>query len=371
VRPRGRAVVVVMALAGAALLQVGYTRAQDADVESSAGPADALAPSYVEATVEKWPPRPRLTAIRMMRKYGPPHEVSPSQLVWRHSAPWKRIVVMRDEIRHDFPRPHLDHLAQTLDYRVSARKVGELAEFDGSLRVDRTAGELTARCNSEEMNRLVLNLAHDIVIGRTRAAEARELLVETERKFSLGEEPKYVAALQFEPSTSAGGDAERPAAPEPGHRASAAGDVRQQTVGLLLAIAESQVDETREAAREAEDVGTRTLARVIQDGGQQTRRATLELAQRLGVVPVEGDDAELLRAEGMASLAKVLQAEGDAYGAAYVNHIVRSEMRALDAIDKRLRIEHDPDLRSHLELVRGIAAAQLNRALWAGRNGES
>jgi hypothetical protein len=375
VTTHGRAVAVATALATLSLLESRHARAQQAEAAADVAVADAasgegILAASVEAFLQRWPPRPRLTAYKMVRKYGPPQEAAPSRLVWYASAPWKRIVVMRDEVRHDFPRPHLDHLVQTLDYRVPARKVDDLAAFDGSLLVDRTAGELAASCDSEEMNVLTLNLAHDIVIGRRKVADARELLVETERAFALGEAPKSMAALQFVPATGQGGDPDRPAEGWPRASASSA-DARRETLGLLVALAESQIDETREAARDAQDVEVRTLARTIQAGSQQARSATLELGQRLELAPLEGSEAEALRAESISSLAVVLRSEVDVYGGAYVSHLVRSEVRALDVLDERLRAEQDPTLRKHLALIRELVAAQLNRALALRRAGES
>jgi hypothetical protein len=40
-----------------------------------------------------------------------------------------------------------------------------LARFDGSVIVERTTGEVSARCHDEEANSLALNLMHDIVVG--------------------------------------------------------------------------------------------------------------------------------------------------------------------------------------------------------------
>ena len=48
-------------------------------------------------------------------------------------------------------------------------EVLDLARFDGSVIVERTRGEIGARCDKEEMNYLALNLAHDIVTGATES----------------------------------------------------------------------------------------------------------------------------------------------------------------------------------------------------------
>ena len=48
-----------------------------------------------------------------------------------------------------------------------------MAQFDGSVIPERTAGEVSARCHDEEANSLALNLMHDIVTGAKTAEEAR------------------------------------------------------------------------------------------------------------------------------------------------------------------------------------------------------
>lgn len=43
------------------------------------------------------------------------------------------------------------------------------------MRVERTRGELAARCDKEEMNYLALNLANDIATGKVDVDEARRI----------------------------------------------------------------------------------------------------------------------------------------------------------------------------------------------------
>ncbi len=55
----------------------------------------------------------------------------------------------------------------------------KLAQFDGSVVVERTRGELAARCADERANNLALNLAHEIIIARKSCEEARRFHAET------------------------------------------------------------------------------------------------------------------------------------------------------------------------------------------------
>src|SRR5207237_4224113 len=88
--------------------------------------------------------------------------------------PWKRIVATRTYYRHEYPKPHIDCIESLIDYQVPVDKYSELAQFDGSVICERTAGEVSARCHDLEANFLAINLMHDIVTGAKTAREARE-----------------------------------------------------------------------------------------------------------------------------------------------------------------------------------------------------
>ena len=79
-------------------------------------------------------------------------------------------------------------VSQTINYDVPPEKLPELAEFDGSLIVYRTAGQVTASCDNESANFLAVNLMHDIVTGRRTAEEARKELAEQQAAWLLNRE---------------------------------------------------------------------------------------------------------------------------------------------------------------------------------------
>ena len=79
---------------------------------------------------------------------------------------------------HAFPAPHIDSVESVLDYRVPPEQVSALAAFDGSVIVERTAGEVSARCHDEQANLLALNLVHDLVTGAKDVQEARAYYAE-------------------------------------------------------------------------------------------------------------------------------------------------------------------------------------------------
>ena len=76
-------------------------------------------------------------------------------------------------------------------------KFSDLARYDGSVIAERTKGEISARCDKEEMNLLALNLANDVVNGRKSVDEARQFYADTAVAAMKGEKPTYTTALQF------------------------------------------------------------------------------------------------------------------------------------------------------------------------------
>ncbi|MBC8173060.1 MAG: hypothetical protein H7X71_04055, partial [Chitinophagales bacterium] len=99
--------------------------------------------------LENYPERPRLAIQEMIVKYGAPVEVSSESVVWHNAGPYKRIMVTKKEVPHDFPLPHMDFLEHTVSYNVPTDKVDDLVAFDASMTVNKTAGEMSARCDLE------------------------------------------------------------------------------------------------------------------------------------------------------------------------------------------------------------------------------
>jgi len=162
------------------------------------GTARRLDQSVVDQILMFWPDMPRTVARKVIERYGPPNEGIDSLLIWYGTGLWKRTIVYRDEVPHNFPKPHTDLLEQFIDYRVPPDKLDDLAAYDGSVIPERTKGEISARCDMEEMNVLALNLAHDIVTGRSSVEEARKTYAETATAFILGRSSPYTETLQFE-----------------------------------------------------------------------------------------------------------------------------------------------------------------------------
>ena len=144
-------------------------------------------------------------------RYGQPDEYSESRLIWYETPDgWKRTELFSEEVPHEFPSSHTDFLEQSVDYKVPVEMFSPLAEFDGSVIVDRTKGELSARCAGTTMNFVAINLAHDIVTGKRSVQEARDEYTRLYTAYKQGEHPPYTTGFQFELPHGETGDPDRP-----------------------------------------------------------------------------------------------------------------------------------------------------------------
>ncbi|MBA2647117.1 MAG: hypothetical protein H0U81_09985 [Pyrinomonadaceae bacterium] len=85
---------------------------------------------------------------------------------------------------------------------------------DGSVIVERTKGEVSARCDMEAANILALNLMNDIVTGKCDAEKAREIYSEVTGAYVLNQPAPYAEKLQFEVPSGDTADADK--TPKPG-----------------------------------------------------------------------------------------------------------------------------------------------------------
>lgn len=151
----------------------------------------------LEDITAEWPAPSKEAITAMKDKYGSPSSVTENMVVWEQTEPFNRTVVFKEQINHLFPVQHSDVLMQTVSYRVPLDKVGQLAEFDGSLIVDRTKGTISSRNNKEEMNILALNLADKIIKGETTVEQARREYKSNAELILAGRTSPLVSKLRF------------------------------------------------------------------------------------------------------------------------------------------------------------------------------
>lgn len=163
--------------------------------------------AWVQKNLVGWPKMSMAVATDLITRYGLPHESNSRRLTWYDNGPWKRTVLHREEIQHNFPLPHKDILEQTVSYRVPLAKVADLVKYDGSLVIDRTRGELTVHCDNERSNILTLNIADNIVTGDRNVEQALAYHAQVVRGVQTGEPETYPDKLRFkEPPAAATAD---------------------------------------------------------------------------------------------------------------------------------------------------------------------
>lgn len=166
--------------------------------ETQRGAELTVNPAEAAKIIDGWPEAQKKVAEQMLAKYGHPNEATPARLTWHRNAPWKRTEITSDVVVHNWPTVHSDFLTQTIDYRVPPQIISAVAEFDGSVVVDRTRGEVSARCDSEAANVLAMNLVHEIVTGKRDVTAARNTSEQNTVAYNLGRDAPYAERLLFE-----------------------------------------------------------------------------------------------------------------------------------------------------------------------------
>ncbi len=359
---------------------------------AAAAPMVRMDRSSVERMLAEWPNRPKLSAHRTMEKYGMPDEATEVRLVWHNKTPWKRIMVVREEIPHLFPRLHMDYLYMTINYHVPAGKSDDLIEFDGSVLIDRTKGELTARCDVEEADILTLNLAHDIVTGRKSVAQARRAFAMTEAELLMGRRSPLVNALQFPVAAVPALDTDKPQIPGsplpsgetnalsltqaqmPPHArmpmpadrmpmASSAGMGDTEIMGFVAVINLNEIEAAMDAEKKAASPQVRQFAQMIHMHHGANLTEAMMLAAKMKTAPLWTPAVDQLNREAAGKLAQVVRLDGQAFDRAWIALQVEAHAKALAMIDGQLLPgAKNAPLREHLTKTRTTVAAHLEEA---------
>ena len=158
-----------------------------------------------------WPKASKDAAMFMTKKYGAPMHMNAHMAMWGQTGQWKRTVVYNYEVQHDFPMPHTDVMQQFIDYKVPLDKYDDLAMYDGSVVVERTNGEISARCDKEAANFLAINLAHEIATGARTPEDGRRMYAEQIMAKMAMKPAPYTDKLMWTPMMGGSMDADRPA----------------------------------------------------------------------------------------------------------------------------------------------------------------
>jgi hypothetical protein len=164
--------------------------------------AESLA--WVQKHAASWPEKTRRLMAQLITKYGTPAEATERHLTWYGNDPWKKTTLYKEEVPHNFASVHKDVLEQTVSYKVPIDKVAALVQFNGSVVVNRTRGELSSSADSEELNFLALNVADDVCRGDRDVEQARTHYAQLVRALMIKEPEAELQTLKFKPVANAG-----------------------------------------------------------------------------------------------------------------------------------------------------------------------
>jgi len=188
------------------VVMASFTACTSTNRMSSVSTTDA------KGMISSWPAKTQEVANTTMAKYGAPNEVTGTMLVWNNNGPWKKTIIHKEPVQHNFPMTHLDLLEQFVDYSVPADKYDQMALYDGSVVIARTVGEMSARCDKQEANFLALNLANDVATGKKTAEDARMYYARAIKEMMQGKMDPYLQKLHF----NVGGNTKFPDQKAPG-----------------------------------------------------------------------------------------------------------------------------------------------------------
>lgn len=176
-----------------------------------AGEAAKMTKQDLDKKITEWSQDSKKATDFMVKKYGMPDGVTPTMLVWNNVKPFKRSIVYKEAITHKFPKEHKDVLEHFIDYKApAADKVAKVWEFDGSVILEKTKGEMSARCDKEEANILALNLADDVINDRKTVEEARMEFGRQIMALMDGKPKELTQKLVFSPASGSAGDPDQP-----------------------------------------------------------------------------------------------------------------------------------------------------------------
>ena len=321
----------------------------------------------VNKMLNDWPAGPQLAAQEMMAKYGAPREATSERIIWHNAGPYKRIMLTREQLPHNFPITHLDYLEHTISYKVPTEKSDEVHEFDASITIHPGSGELSARCDLESNNVLTLNLANDIIKNGKSVDDARKEFGQAVTDRTLGKAPPITMKLQFQPMTMmAAADREKvtiegsplPANAEMavGTSGSAADPVTAsgdaEIMALLIALNENEVHAAMAAEEKKVDGAILAYAKTLHKDHGKNIADTQQLGLKIGLRPIESAAADKLHAKGAQQLAKIVPLVGAEFGPAFVAQMATGHQDALKMIDGWLKSTQNDALKQHLTATR-------------------
>jgi hypothetical protein len=185
----------VLAFTAASALLIGAYAARAVETEAPDNPVRNETDETVrtpESIVRDWPERARLAAGALIEKYGAPQIADADSLSWVGNRPWDGTVVRRGA-------PAGQSIQQSIHYPVSLAKLAALGDLGGRVEFDSSSGELSSYADEESLNFLALNLADEVVTGKSTPDRARERYRRILDLTKTGKSSSYTAGFLFTP----------------------------------------------------------------------------------------------------------------------------------------------------------------------------
>ncbi len=314
--------------------------------------------------VSSWPERPRLAVKEMTAKYGAPVEVSSEAIIWHNAGPYKRIMVTKKEVPHDFPSPHMDFLEHTVSYNVPINKISDLIAYDASMTINKTQGEMSARCDLEGHNILTLNLARDIIMGSKTVQEARVAFGTNVVEDLLGKHQPYIDKLQFTPQTENVLFPDKPIIPgSPLREIAGTEGTDAEVLGFVFAVDINEILAAEQAETKKISQPVMDYARMLHTEHGANADKTLKLGKAINVTPSDTKAVDALNVKGAGELATLVPLDGKDFETAYLDAMIKGHTEVLDMIDNQLmKTAKNDALKAHLTETRGHVAMHLDQA---------
>lgn len=146
----------------------------------------------------------RNLGFALIQRLGQPNIVYTGHLQWNAKLPRiVKLVLLDENIPHNFPMPHHDFVYSTTNIKVSPDQASALAQVSGSIIIDQLKGQVTARCGALIKNQVTLGFVDDFVNDRIKVGSIEELRNEYARRFKeniVSKSGKYDPIYSVEPS---------------------------------------------------------------------------------------------------------------------------------------------------------------------------
>jgi putative membrane protein len=258
----------------------------------------------------------------------------------------------------------MDFLEHTISYNVPIDKIDDLVAYDASMTINKTQGEMSARCDLEGHNILTLNLARDIIDGTKTVEQARKAFGENVVADFGGKHPPLVEQLQFTPPTEGVLFPDKPVIP-----GSAMRDVPNtegtdaEVLAFVNAVNVNEILAAAAAQKKKISGPVMDYAKMLHTEHGANMAKTNQLGLSISVTPSITKAVDGVMKKGAGELATLIPMDGKDFEAGYLDAMIKGHTEVLAMIDNQLmKTAKNDKLKAHLTETRGHVAMHLDQA---------